>query len=412
MREEKQSGSRVLLVGDTHPEMIAIAKILARNKTDFKIVLPTYFTASESRFLSFIVMRGLKLWLKKRTLDTCIKSNSVIRKHAFLETCTWLFKKFGFQRISWKFARRYNKRVSNSLPRIIHLYEPDILVSYDTIRVPRFEKIKHIVICPLSHPVEVAKSLAESKKLFPDWPEMDDEKPLGINETAKFADRVVLLSRFARNSYVSQGFEESKLDVIHIGPINGNSQMSLPLKKEKDILRILFLGRMTRVKGVEALARLSNSLSPKKFRIILVGQCPSVISAYIRQISNCDVLKLIDNPSPDVIAEHFLNSHVFALPSFNEGFNIASLEAMSYGLVPILSKNSVAPEILENTPLANLVIDPGSIEQLATCLNYLSDLGQEEFNKLSKMSFQLSKNFSFDRFAEDFVRVIDHELSK
>lgn len=415
MREgKKDTGFRILLVGDTHPEMVAIAKILARSKTDFKIVLPTYFTEHESRFLSSIVIRGLGLnaWLQKRTLDTCIKSNSLIRKHAFLETCTWIFKRFGYHRISWKFARRYNKKVSNSLPRIIHLYGPDVVVSYDTIRVPRLQKIKHIVICPMSHPVEVAKSLAEAKKLFPDWPEMDDEKPLGINETAKFADRVVLLSRFARNSYVSQGFEESKLEVIHIGPINGNSEMSQPLEKEKNILRILFLGRMTRVKGIDALARLSNSLSPEKFQIRLVGQCPPGISTYIRQISNCEVLKLIENPTPDVISEHFLNSDVFALPSFNEGFNISSLEAMSYGLVPVLSKNAGVSEVLENTSLAKLVFDPGSIDQLAKCVNYLSDLGQEEFNNLSKISFQLSKNFSFDRFAEDFVKVINKELSK
>ena len=415
MREErKHIGFRVLLVGDTHPEMIAIAKILARNKIDFRIVLPTYFTARESRFLSSVVIRGLGLnaWLRKRTLDTSIKSNSVIRKHAFLETCTWLFKRFGYHRMSWEFAMRYKNKLSNSLLRIIDSYRPHVLVSYDTIKVPRLEKIRHIVICPMSHPIEVTKSLAEAKRLFPTWPEMDDEKPLGINETAKFADRVIVLSRFAKNSYLSQGFEESKLEVIHIGPINGNSQMSPPLETEKKILRILFLGRMTRVKGVEALARLSNSLSPTKFQIILVGQCPPNISAYIRQISNCEVLTLVENPSPEVISEHFLNSDVFALPSFNEGFNISALEAMSYGLVPVLSKNAGVSEILENTSLAQLVIDPGSIDQLAQCFNYLSNLEQSDFNNLSNISFQLSKNFSFDKFAKDFLKVLNQELSR
>ncbi len=413
-KREKHTGFRVLLIGDTHPEMIAIAKNLARSNTDFKIVLPTYFTIHESQFLSKIIIRdsSLNAWLHKRTLESCIKSDSVIRKYAFLETCTWLFKKFGYHGISWNFARRYNQKVSNSLTRIIHLYRPDVVVSYDTIRVPRLEKFKHIVICPMSHPVVVAKSIAEAKKLFPDWPEMDDEKPLGINETAKFADCVVLLSKFAKNSYVSQGFEESKLKVIHIGPINGNSELSPPLKIEKSILRILFLGRMTRVKGVEALARLSNSLSPTNFQIRLVGQCPPNIASYIRRISNCEVLQLIENPSPDEISEHFLTSDVFALPSFNEGFNISSLEAMSYGLVPVLSKNAGVSEVLENTSLAKLVIDPGSTEQLSTCLNNLSNLGHKEFSSLSKISFQVSKQFSFDKFAKDFVKVINQEFNK
>jgi glycosyltransferase involved in cell wall biosynthesis len=211
---------------------------------------------------------------------------------------------------------------------------------------------------------------------------------------------------------MSRGFDASKLDVIHIGPINGNSNPKPPIETDNNYLRILFLGRMTRVKGVEALARLSHLLNPLKFQISLVGQCSPIIATYIRGISNSNVLTLIDNPSPDQISKHFTESDVFALPSFNEGFNIASLEAMSFGLVPILSKNAGVSEILENTLLARFIIDPGSIEQLNKCMNYLSDLDKADFHDLAKFSFELSKEFSFERFAEEFVRMMIHEVTE
>ncbi len=415
MREQEEHKKiKVLLIGDTHPEMIAIAKNLAMNGIDFKIVLPTYFTARESRILCKFGVQFISLgaWLQKRTLDSHITSDSIIRKYAFLETSTWLLKRMGYHRLSWKSAEMYKKKLSSRLPKIIESTRPNIVVSYDTIRVPRLMKIKHIVICPMSHPVTVKESLIESKILFPDWPEMEDEKPMGINETADYADRIVLLSRFAKNSYISQGFNASKLEVIHIGPINGNSNHLHPVEGSNSLLKILFLGRMTRIKGVEALAKLSHSLNPLKFQINLVGQCSPEIASYIRGISDSDVLKLIENPTPNEISKYFLNSNVFALPSFNEGFNISSLEAMSYGLVPILSKNAGVAEVLESTPLARLIIEPGSIEQLKLCLNYLSDLEQEDFQYLARLSFDLSRRFSFDRFAEEFVKIMMQEIDR
>jgi glycosyltransferase involved in cell wall biosynthesis len=415
MQEQRFSAKiRVLLIGDTHPEMIAIAKKLAQKGFDFKIVLPTYFTFPESVIINRIGfgITSLKPWLQKRTLDSSISSKTILRPFAFLETLTWLFKKLGYYRISWKFAQQYNRRITKKIPRLIELFHPDIVVSYDTIKFPRSEEYKHIVICPMSHPAAVERSLIQSKVLFPNWPEMEDEKPLGVNDTAFFADRIVLLSQFAKDTYAAEGYEKSKLEVIHIGPINKNENPQPLIDYRSSVLRILFLGRMTRVKGVEALARLSHLLNPMDFQISLVGQCSPVIATYIREISNAKVLTLIDNPQPSDISKYFAESDIFALPSFNEGFNISSLEAMSYGLIPILSKNSGVSEILRNTELSDFIINPGSIQDLEKRLKYLSNMHHDEFIRLANVSFDLSKKFSFDRFAEDFVSVLTKELNK
>lgn len=412
--QEFPAGVRVLLVGDTHPEMIAIAKKLAQKSLDFKILLPTYFTIRESRILAklgFGITR-LKPWLQKRTLESSFTAKTIIRPFAFLETFTWIFKRLGYYNISWKLAQSYKWIISKKISRLIEVYRPDIVVTYDTIKVPRFKKFKHIVICPMSHPAAVERSLIQSKVLFPDWPEMEDEKPLGLNDTAFFADRIVLLSQFAMGTYASEGFELSKLEVIHVGPINENANTSPQIDKRKSFLRILFLGRMTRIKGVETLARLSHLLNPTDFQISLVGQCSPIIAKYIRKNSNSKVLTLIENPKPQDISKYYAESDIFALPSFNEGFNIAALEAMSYGLVPVLTMNSVGPEILKNTPLSDFIIKPGSIEDLEKCVKSLSKLDRNQFNSLANVSFELSKRFSFERFAENFVKMLIKEISK
>lgn len=409
---KRQVHFKVLLVGDTHPEMVAIARELAQRNIDFKIVLPTYFTDSESKFISLFLLKGLELnsWVKKRTLDSRIKSKFIIRKYAILESLSWIFKRRGYNSISWKLARNYNLKISIALPKLVDLYKPSVVVTYDTINVTKFDNAKHVVICPMTHPNVVANDLAEAKAFSPDWPEMVDEEPLGIAETAKNANRIIVLSEYAKQSYTYHGFENSKLKVIPIGPINGNSEISHRLKRDSGVLRILFLGRMTQIKGIETMAQLSHLVNARLVQISLVGLCPPNIATYIRSISNPKVLTLIENPSPDELSRYFLNSDIFVSPSFNEGFGISSIEAMSYGLIPVLSRKTGVSEILIGTLLEKLIFDSGNVEQLALCIEYLHNLNTEEFNNLSDISYQIAKNYSFDRFANEFVEFVTQEI--
>jgi glycosyltransferase involved in cell wall biosynthesis len=145
-------------------------------------------------------------------------------------------------------------------------------------------------------------------------------------------------------------------------------------------------------------------------QISLVGQCPPNIATYIRSISNPKVLTIIENPSPDELSRYFLNSDIFVSPSFNEGFGISSIEAMSYGLIPVLSRKTGVSEILIGTLLEKLIFDSGNVGQLALCIEYLHNLNTEEFDNLSDISYQIAKNYSFDRFANEFVEFVTQEI--
>ena len=312
--------TKVLLIGDTHPEMISIATELSSKEIPFKIVLPTYFTVKEAKYLfsAGVKFTKLRIWLAKRVLNVVIDKKFLIRKYAYLEFLTWYTKRLGLDSISWKFSQIYKLLLAKKIIKIIHELKPEIVVSYDTIKTPTPDGFKHIVICPMTHPDSVAASLSQSKKLFPNWPEMEDEKPMGLGNTAQLATSIVVLSNFAKATYVAQGFAPQTIEVLHIGPVNGSDYAPRKnAKKQHEKYKVLFLGRMTRIKGIEALMEASHILDCEKFSISLAGQCAPDIESYIVQQSNKKVLTLHANPEPNQIRDFYRNSNIFVLPSFN-----------------------------------------------------------------------------------------------
>ena len=406
--------NRVLLIGDTHPEMIAIANKLAMEGIHYQIILPTYFTFAEAEFLTRfrIINSKYRPWLIKRTLNPRIAKENLIRTYALLEFFSWILRNKGFHNLSWHFLRFYLYCNRRKITSIITSAEPNLIVSYDTMIFPKTLKQDLVVICPMSHPASVQTHLSLAKNKFPNWPEMEDEAPLGNNDTALAAKKIVVFSAFAKQSYIDQGFRESQIEIIHIGAINGNrSPLCKPEYNSSKKLHLLYLGRMTRIKGIDAIMQVSELLNPEDFKISLVGQCSPNIAKYIRGNSNNSILELASNPTSHEVEHYFRQADIFVLPSFSEGFSIASLEAMSFGLIPILSTSTGVSEILKNTKLESLIIEPGNVEQLLNRLLLLNQKSSTSISELKELSIDLSQKCSFDNFANEFYRLLIRDFA-
>jgi glycosyltransferase involved in cell wall biosynthesis len=65
-------------------------------------------------------------------------------------------------------------------------------------------------------------------------------------------------------------------------------------------------------------------------------------------------------------------SAVFVLPSYNEGLPMAMLEAMAWGLAPVVSAVGGIPEVVTDGD-NGLLVDPGDVPQLARAIRRLVD---------------------------------------
>jgi glycosyltransferase involved in cell wall biosynthesis len=125
---------------------------------------------------------------------------------------------------------------------------------------------------------------------------------------------------------------------------------------------LLFLGRVIPNKGpdllVEALAELKRR--GHSVKLVIAGPCSSeyytLLSSRVERLGISDETSFAGFVTGEGKAKAFSRANAFVLPSYSEGFSVAALEAMSWGLPVVLSKQCNFPEAAEAG--AGLEVEP------------------------------------------------------
>lgn len=165
------------------------------------------------------------------------------------------------------------------------------------------------------------------------------------------ADRVISVSNYTSNLIVNRyRIDTSKIRVIH-----NAFHLKNNFKDKKRIFKdpvILFLGRITLQKGPEYFLEVAKRVirTYPLVRFIMVGT-GDLATKMIRKSAKDKLLTRF-------LFTGFLNreevegilsaTDIMILPSVSEPFGIAPLEAMSFGIATIISKQSGVSEIVEN----------------------------------------------------------------
>jgi len=176
-------------------------------------------------------------------------------------------------------------------------------------------------------------------------------------QMAERADRIVTVSNAMREDLVRHGWPESRISVVWNGvdperysPARVTSEEVEAIRKRHNIPEdgrmILFLGRLTWVKGVRNLVQAMPCIAAEysKVKLVILGKGEEQ-----RDISEmANRLKIQDNveclfqfvPEEERIA-YYAASDVCVFPSTYEPFGIVSLEAMSMGKPVVVGAQGV-----------------------------------------------------------------------
>lgn len=142
-------------------------------------------------------------------------------------------------------------------------------------------------------------------------------------------------------------------------------------------LRLLFVGNVIPRKGLDLLLDALLRLPPAVWRLDVVGDL-AVAPAYARRLQErVQQQRLAGQISfhgrlPDsALAERFLGSHLLVMPSRYEGFGIAYLEGMAYGLPAVAGSGGAAHELVTHGE-TGLLVGPGEAARLAIRLSALA----------------------------------------
>jgi glycosyltransferase involved in cell wall biosynthesis len=167
---------------------------------------------------------------------------------------------------------------------------------------------------------------------------LETGEKLGI----KFSSRIIVISHVAAR-YLENKYGPEKLEFITNG-VN----LPDPVPAGETLKRfnleagnyVFSAGRFEPVKGLSDLIAAFRKLDHPDFKLVLAGAADhdNEYSRALRQaVESDDRIVLTGFMSGAPLKELFSNAGLFVLPSYSEGFPIALLEALSYGLSVLVS---------------------------------------------------------------------------
>lgn len=234
---------------------------------------------------------------------------------------------------------------------------------------------------------------------------------LTFKRAARSADAVVVSSKFEYTDAVEFGIDKNKLHVIPMG-IDIESRPEGRREQEGGVLRLLFVGRLARVRRVELLLRAAAKLSiPYHVTIVggeekTAGLSPPGYRDELKKL--CADLGIAEHVTfagaqpPDALKNFYRAAHVFVYPSLYENFGQPVLEAAAAGLPVVATAVGVARELVRDGETGFLV--PGEPPSIA---ERITALAEPETRAAFGNSIRAAvrKKFSWDNIIQRYVAI-------
>lgn len=178
-------------------------------------------------------------------------------------------------------------------------------------------------------------------------------------EGVDFADRVITVSDFTKRVLVNNyGTAERKIHVVHNGIDTANYATDSHLPegisklKKKGYKIVLFVGRITIMKGVDYLIQAAKRVLEydKKVIFLIVGT-GDMENQVMRQAAEMGISNKVLFPGflrGQELSDVYSAADLFVMPSVAEPFGLTSLESLIHGTPVLMSKTSGASEVLKN----------------------------------------------------------------
>jgi len=308
--------------------------------------------------------RGLRDWIKE------FKTHYNILKNEVKDSNVVVIKLFSLNSLlAFYFAKKYKKTIITELVGDpADAFEAKFFKNNYKFIGKVLKKVMYLCI----------KKVVTDSHLF--WPV---SKPLA-NKYGTRQERIVI----ANESRV----KESE---FYLRPV-----LNKPLNK----IKILFVGRLEEVKGIEVLVEAVNILQNqynKEVELTIIGG--GSLEQKLKEQSklyglNVQFLGIIPY-GPDLF-KYYRDSDIFVLPSYSEGTPLVIIESMANSLPVIASNVGGIPNLLSNNE-NGFLFDPGNAVELVDAIIKLSS-DVNVYNKVFKNAY----NFALENSAENQRRKV------
>ena len=301
-----------------------------------------------------------------------------------------------------------------SVAKWVNCNDIDILICFDTYALSAFKGVSNGTtlrvldmssipvpsICYLIDQLST-KSLPARQSLKMTRAIYSDAVVASAEQELELADYFIAASTFTKRQLVDVGVAPERIFVVPYGVDLLRYRPKEEKKRESREITLLFVGRMTAVKGFHVLIEALSRFPSETFRCLLVGH-PQNSDDEIRKLSDSFefIGPVVNSEMPDI----YRRADVLIAPSLYDGFGLAVLEAMASGLAVICSRNLGASDLVRDGETGFLT-NPNSADDLYTCLSDMIDNPKMVSNMKVKARLEAEK-YSWDVYDQSIATIL------
>ncbi len=195
--------------------------------------------------------------------------------------------------------------------------------------------------------------------------------------------------------------ESLGLENVHYVPLGVDIQTFHPRKKDDQLrhslgiqeekILLLYVGRLSPEKGINALIKVLKRLDPSTFHMLMVGRgtLELLVKFYERRLPNLTYIPYIN--SKEQLAKVYASGDIFLSASRFETFGLVFLEAQSSGL-PVCAFNLE----LETQILKDILAPNGDVESLTESVYKASELIRQDSYLRDYLHKKVKEIFSWE----------------
>lgn len=243
----------------------------------------------------------------------------------------------------------------------------------------------------------------EYKKLNIPWDGIYKKVAERENNEYEIADKIIVPSNFAKNTFLGKGINEKKIIVNNFG----TNFKPLETFIERDInqkLNIIFVGICSIEKGIFYLLEAIRSIKNKNIHLNLVGLIDNKIKDLLKKYEKDSKISFLGPKTHSEVKNLLTKSDILIMPSLREGLSLTIGEAISCGCTIIATHNSGAGDVIvENKE--GFIVNAKDSNIIAEKINFFYE-NRVKLNEMRYKCYLKSKKLNnFSDYADNIIKL-------
>jgi glycosyltransferase involved in cell wall biosynthesis len=249
------------------------------------------------------------------------------------------------------------------LPASGHLiaFNSQALVQFRKARTAGFESLSLVAANP--HIRRLARQHERARERYPlegSWASRLVKRNLAEYE---LADRIYVSSRYTRESFLEQGFEESRLLEF---PLTPDPRFRPEEERGSPLFEVVYVGSLSVHKGVPLLIDAVRRLPHSDLRLRLVGGWGTPGMRKFIERARAEDSRILVTPGDPL--PHLRTARLCVHPAYEDGFAYAPAEALAAGVPVLVSEDTGMKDLIE-PGRDGLVLPTGDIDALSEAID-------------------------------------------